>query len=315
MQNNSNDDVYDIVIIGGGAAGLAAGLYAARARMKAILLERLGYGGQLLTYESVENYPGFPDGVTAFELAELFKAQASKFGLETVNAEVIGLRAEGPVKTVEIVGRALQAKSVIIATGASPRKVGVTGEREFTGRGVSYCAVCDGPFYKNQEVAVVGGGDTAVEEAIYLTKFASKVYLIHRRPVLRAAKVIQERALRNEKIEILWKTIVSEIHGGPFGVEYIVLKDIETCKPSRLPVTGIFVFVGLNPNVDFIPPAVQRDRSGFIVTDAEMATSVPGVFAAGDIRSKELRQIVTAVGDGATAAYNAGKYIEAHFSH
>lgn len=305
------NELYDLIIIGGGPAGLAAGLYAARARMKTLLLERMGFGGQLLTYEKVANYPGFPGEIGAFDLAELFKAQALRFGLETHNAEVIGLDLENPIKRVNLAGGGLlQTKTIVIASGTFPNKLGVKGETELTGRGVSYCAVCDAPFFRDQEVAVVGGGDTAVEEAIYLTKFVKQVHLIHRRDQLRAMKVIQEQAFQNEKIRFALSSVVTEIAGGQGGVEHLILQHTQTGEASTLSVNGVFVFVGLQPHGSFIPPAIERDEQGFIKTDQEMATTVPGVFAAGDIRSKALRQIVTAVGDGATAAFNAGRYIE-----
>jgi thioredoxin reductase (NADPH) len=303
-------EIYDMIIVGGGPAGLTAGLYAARARLKTILLEQMGFGGQLLTYEKVENYPGFPEGVSAFGLGELISAQALRFGLETRNAEVVSLELEESVKTVRLANGTLRARSIIIASGASPNKLGVKGETEFTGRGVSYCAVCDAPFYRGQEVAVVGGGDTAIEEALYLTKFARRVHVIHRRERLRATEVIQESARENGAITFLLNTVVSSIEGDPTGVQGLLLRDAAGGVESRLDVSGIFVFVGLQPNTGFIPLCVKRDALGFLSTDQEMATSVPGVFAAGDVRVKELRQIVTAVGDGATAAFSAGKYVE-----
>jgi thioredoxin reductase (NADPH) len=307
------NDTYDMVIIGGGPAGLSAGLYAARGRLNAILLERMGFGGQLLTYETVENYPGFPEGIGAFGLSELFSAQALKFGLKTRTSEVLDLQLQEPIKTVVLHDGTIRTKTIVLASGASPIKLGVKGEREFTGRGVSYCAVCDAPFYRDQEVAVIGGGDTAIEEAIYLTKFASRVYVIHRRDQLRATPVIQERARANAKISFVLSTVVTEIVGGPFGMEKLSLMNVKESRPSELVVNGAFIFVGIQPNSTYLPTEIDRNAMGFIRTDQEMATSIPGVFAAGDIRLKELRQIVTAVGDGATAAFNAGKYIEHNF--
>ena len=306
----STTDVWDILIIGGGPAGLTASLYANRARYKTLVLEKVGLGGQLLSYEKVDNYPGFAESISTFELVELFKNQAARFGMEHQNAEVTGMSLDGEIKTVHAADQDYRAKAVIIASGCSPRKLGVKGEAEFTGRGVSYCAICDGPFYRNEEVAVVGGGDTAVEEAVYLTKFASRVHLIHRRDELRAVKVIQEEAFRNDKITIHWNTVVSEIRGGDQGVSELILQDVKTKELRELKVPGVFVFVGLIPNAHFVPESVERDPQGFLVTDPNMATAVPGVFAAGDVRSKSLRQIVTAVGDGATAAFNAGRYVE-----
>ncbi|ROQ93552.1 thioredoxin-disulfide reductase [Desulfosoma caldarium] len=306
---------YDMVIVGGGPAGLTAALYASRARYKTLLVERIGLGGQLLTYEKVDNYPGFPEGITTFELTELFKAQGLRFGMEHRSVEVTGLDLSGTIKVLHTPEGPMEAKAVIIATGCTPRKLQVKGEAEFTGRGVSYCAICDGPFYRNEEVAVIGGGDTAVEEAVYLTKFASHVHIIHRRNTLRAVKILQEEALANPKITVHWNRIVTEIQGGPQGVTGLVLQDTVTNASSELNVSGVFVFVGLVPNTQWVPEDVHRDALGFLITDNQMATSVPGVYAAGDVRSKSLRQIVTAVGDGATAAFCAGRYVESLAHH
>ncbi|MFZ2444918.1 MAG: thioredoxin-disulfide reductase [Syntrophobacteraceae bacterium] len=310
----AENKIYDMIIIGGGPAGLTAGLYAARARLDALLLEQMGFGGQLLTYERVDNYPGFPEGIGAYGLAELISAQALRFGLQTRNAEVRGLDLGGKIKRIILSDGWIETKTVVIASGASPNKLGAKGEIELTGRGVSYCAVCDAPFFRNQDVAVVGGGDTAIEEALYLTKFADKVHIVHRRERLRATPVIQEKAFQNEKISFILCKVVTAIEGGPGGVEGLSLRDVKSSEQSVLPVSGVFVFVGIKPNAAFIPPEIHRDPCGFICTDQEMATCIPGVYAAGDIRSKALRQIVTAVGDGATAAFNAGRYIEENFS-
>ncbi len=293
---------------------MTAGLYAARARLNALLLERMGFGGQLLTYEKVDNYPGFPDGVGAFGLGELISAQALKFGLKTRNAEVVDLAVTERVKTVKLSDGELRTKTIVIASGASPNKLGIKGESEFTGRGVSYCAVCDAPFYRDQDVAVIGGGDTAIEEAIYLTKFAKRVFVVHRRDELRATKVIQERALQNDRISFILNSVLIEVHGNEGqGVDRLTLREAKGTATSELPVNGVFVFVGIQPNSSYVPPEIDRDVFGFVRTDQEMNASVPGVFAAGDVRLKALRQIVTAVGDGATAAFNAGRYIESHF--
>jgi thioredoxin reductase (NADPH) len=306
----AENKIHDVIIIGGGPAGLAAGLYAARARLDVVLFEQMGFGGQLLTYERVENYPGFPEGIGAFGLAELISAQALRFGLRVENAEIMGLDLSGKTKKVMLAKGAVETKTIIIASGASPNRLGVKGEIELTGRGVSYCAVCDAPFYRGQQVAVIGGGDAAIEEALYLTKFAARVYVIHRRDRLRATPIIQEKAFQNEKVSFILCNVVDEIKSGPEGVAGLTLRDVKSSEVSDLPVTGVFVFVGIKPNSEFIPREIERNRAGFICTDQEMATGVPGVFAAGDIRAKELRQIVTAVGDGATAAFNAGRYIE-----
>jgi thioredoxin reductase (NADPH) len=309
---NNNSEIYDLVIIGGGAAGFAAGLYAARARLRTILLERLGYGGQLLTYERVDNYPGFPEGISAFGLIELFTAQALRFGLESRFADVVGIESGDFHKTVRLADGQILARSLVIATGAAPNKLGIKGESELTGKGVSYCAVCDAPFFREQDVAVIGGGDTAVEEAIYLTRFARRVYLIHRRDSLRAVQVVQEQARQNPKIEFIWNTVPTEIQGGDQGVENLLLTNTQTHQSASLKVNGVFVFIGIQPNTGFLPGDLELDHLGFIVTDQEMATSMAGVFAAGDVRSKNLRQIVTAVGEGAIAATSAGRYLESH---
>jgi thioredoxin reductase (NADPH) len=309
----TGNNIYDMVIIGGGPAGLTAGLYAARSRMNALLLEQTGFGGQLLVYERVENYPGFPEGIGAFALSDLMRDQALRFGLVTRNVEVTGIEVADPIKKVHTSSGTIETKTVVLACGASPNKLGVKGESAFTGRGVSYCAVCDAPFYRNQEVAVVGGGDTAVEEALYLTKFASRVHVIHRRDRLRATSIIRDRAFGNEKISFVLNSVVTEIKGGGTGVEAVEVRNLKDDRPSLLPVTGIFVFVGIRPNSAFIPAGIARCNAGFILTDQEMATSVPGVYAAGDVRSKALRQIVTAVADGATAAFSASRYVEDHY--
>jgi thioredoxin reductase (NADPH) len=233
--------------------------------------------------------------------------------LQTRSSEVVGLEVGDEIKTVQLSDGALRCKAIVIASGASPNKLGAKGEAEHTGRGVSYCAVCDAPFFREQDVAVVGGGDTAIEEAIYLTKFAKRVYVVHRRDRLRATQVIQEKATQNPKVTFVYNTVVGEIEGGPQGVEGLLLQDVQSQNTSRLPVNGVFIFVGIHPNTQYVPHEIERDSLGFIHTDQEMATSVRGIFAAGDVRTKELRQIVTAVGDGATAAYNAGHYVETHF--
>ena len=270
----------------------------------------------MLSYETVENYPGFPEGVGAFDLAELIRTHSLKFGLQARNAEVGQLQIGNLIKEIHLAdGNILYSKTVILASGASPNKLGVKGETEFTGRGVSYCAVCDAPFYRNQEIAVVGGGDTALEEAIYLSKFADRVHVIHRRDRLRAIPIIQNRAAENDKISLVLNAVVTEIQGGPQGVEGLILRDTKDSRVWEFPINGVFVLVGVRPNGSYLPLEIDRDALGFVRTDQEMATSVPGVFAAGDLRQKRLRQIVTAVGDGATAAFSAGQYIEEHFHH
>jgi thioredoxin reductase (NADPH) len=301
--------MYDVIIIGGGPAGLTAGLYNARARLNVLLLERLAPGGQVLTTDSVENYPGFPDGVSGFELMDRMKTQAEKFGLKIRSEDVTGLELSRKRKAVLTGGGALETKAIILCCGATWKKLGVEGEDQLMGKGVSFCATCDGPFYRDQEVAVIGGGDTAVEEAIFLTRFVSKVHLVHRRDKLRATKVLQERAMSHGKIEFIWDSVPVKILGEK-GVEGIELKNVKTQSVFRKNVQGVFVFIGTLPNTDIVKGLIRLDENGFVVTDDNMQTSVQGVFAAGDIRSKLFRQISTAVGEGATASYAVEKYLE-----
>jgi thioredoxin reductase (NADPH) len=301
--------MYDLIIIGGGPAGLTAGLYNARARLNVILLEMLAPGGQILLTDWVENYPGFPDGISGFELVDKMKAQAENFGLKIQNEEALGLEITPEKKIVTTNKGRLETKALILACGATPRKLGIEGEDLLTGKGVSYCATCDGPFYRDQEVAVIGGGDTAVEEAIFLTRFASKIHLIHRRDELRAIKLLQERAMAEEKIQFVWDTVPTKVLGKN-GVDTVELKNVKTGELSRKDVQGVFIFVGTQPNTELVKGLVDLDENGFIKTGDHMETSIPGVFAAGDIRSKILRQISTAVGEGAEASFSAQRYIE-----
>jgi thioredoxin reductase (NADPH) len=300
---------YDLVIIGGGPAGLTAGLYASRARLKVLLVEKMVPGGQILVTDWIENYPGFPEGISGFDLAQKIAEQAGRFDLEIVTAEVQSLEVEGEVKTVNLDNETITSSAIIIASGASPRKLGLPGEDQFFGKGLSTCATCDAPFYKDRVVAAIGGGDTAVQESIYLTKFAKKVYLIHRRDELRATKILQERALANEKIEMLWDTVPTRF-SGLFAMDTVAIKNVKTGEARDLKVDGSFVWVGILPNTGFLNNCVTVDEAGFIVVDASMETSVPGVYAVGDVRDTPLRQIASAVGDAAIAAFSAGHYIE-----
>ncbi|NWF55688.1 MAG: thioredoxin-disulfide reductase [Syntrophaceae bacterium] len=300
---------YDLVIAGGGPAGLTAGLYAARAMLRTFLLEKMTPGGQAATTFHIENYPGFPDGISGPDLAQAMENQAKKFGLAVTYGEVKKISFQDPLWEVEYEDQKVLAKAVIVASGVEPRKLGIPGEETLRGKGVSYCATCDGPFFRDQEIGVVGGGDSAVEEALYLTRFASKVFLIHRRNALRAEKIIQERAFQNPKIEILWDTVVTRVLGDS-EVEGLELQDVKTKALRRLKVGGVFFYVGWLSNTGFLKGTANLDEQGYIITDDQMATSAPGLFAAGDVRKKLLRQVATAVGDGAMAAFAAGHYIE-----
>ncbi|ADY73844.1 thioredoxin reductase [Desulfurobacterium thermolithotrophum DSM 11699] len=302
--------IWDIVIVGAGPAGLAAGIYAGRSQLKTIILDQMLPGGQLLITEFIENYPGFYDGISGFELSEKLRIHAEKFGTLIENSQpVIAVNFDGELFNIKTENKELKGKTLIWAAGSTAKKLNIPGEAEFVGRGVSYCAVCDGAFFKDRIVAVVGGGDSALEEALYLTKFASKVYLIHRRDKFRAVKLIQDRVKKNEKIEPILNKIVVSINGTQF-VESLTLKDTQTGEITELPVDGIFIFIGNEPNVAPILHLVETTEKGFIITDEEMKTKTPGLFAAGDVRHKPLKQVVTATADGATAAMSAAKFLE-----
>ncbi len=300
---------YDLIIIGGGPAGLTAGIYAVRARLNVILYEKLVPGGQIIVTDWVENYPGFPEGISGMDLVEKIVEQAKRLGLKIENNEVISLDVSGQLKRVIFPDKTVTAHAIIIATGAHPKKLGVEGEDAFIGKGISFCATCDGPFYKNKVVAAVGGGDTAVQEGIFLTRFAKKVYLIHRRDQLRATKILQERAFANNKIDFVWNSVVTSIEGSD-GLEKLTVKNVKTGETKEIPVDGCFVWVGILPNSGFIPDTIKTDEYGFVITNHKMETSVSGIFSAGDGRSTPLRQIATAVGDAAIAAFSAEHYIE-----
>jgi thioredoxin reductase (NADPH) len=301
-------ETYDLVIIGAGPAGLTAGIYASRARLKTVILEKLYPGGHAATTSLVENYPGFPEGITGPELMELFAKQAQKFGCEIKSEEVISLELTGDKKIVRTANGEYYAKSVIVASGSQPNLLGVPGEEKFKGRGLSFCATCDGPLFKGKTVAVVGGGDSAVEEALQLAKFAEKVFLIHRRDTLRAVKILQERAFAEKKMEVVLNSVVTAVEGDK-RIESIRVRDVVTSQERRIPVSGVFLHIGYTPSTEFINFPVEKDDVGALVTDANCQTSVAGVFAAGDVRSKLLRQIVTAAADGATSTLAAGRYI------
>lgn len=301
---------YDIVVVGAGPGGLCAGLYGARARRKVICLEKYLPGGQIANTEEVEDYIGF-DLISGSELAMRMADHAKKFGLEIGSEEVEEIYADGDERVVQCAsGNIYRAKAVILATGGSPIKLNVPGEREYAGRGVSYCAICDGAFFKDQVIAVVGGGDAAVEEGAFLTKFGARVYIIHRRGELRAQKIIQQRAFDNPKIEFIWDTVVESINGDGRRVTNLSLENIKTGEKSTLDVGACFVFIGFHPNSDLTREELRKDAGGYIITDEKMETSIQGVFACGDVRAQLVRQITNAVGDGTTAAVAAEKYIE-----
>lgn len=301
-------DQYDVIIIGAGPAGLTAGLYCGRARLRTLILDKGLPGGELLNTERIEDYPGFGE-IAGRELAERLEAQARKFGPQIKMDEAIEVAPAGHAKRVVTAGGSYTAGVVIVAAGGKPKKLDVPGEAELAGRGVSYCAICDGPFFQDQTIVVVGGGNTAVEEADYLTRFGKKVYIIHRRREFRAQRIVQERALSNPKIEVLWNTMVTEIRGEQ-AVRAVRLRDVEGRGDRELEVEGVFIFVGFTPNN--IKEHAKHDQAGFFLTDDRMQTSVPGLFAVGDIRAQPVRQITNAVADGTVAAVTAEKYLTEH---
>ncbi|NLP18209.1 MAG: thioredoxin-disulfide reductase [Firmicutes bacterium] len=299
---------HDVIIIGGGPAGLTAGIYASRAKLKTVLIEKGLAGGQISVTEKVENYAGFSAGAGQ-ELIDIMEGQAKEFGTEMVLGEVEAVQFGGDTKIVTTNRGEYRAPVVILATGSHSRKLHVPGEDEFMGRGVSFCATCDGPFYEGLPVMVVGGGDAAVEEGLALTRFAQKVYIVHRRDALRATRIVQERAFANDKIEFIWDSVVEELKGGE-QLEQVVVKNVKDGQRREFTISGIFVYIGFIPNTGFVADKVEMDERGYIITNDVMETSVPGVYAAGDCRQKLLRQAVTAAGDGATAAFAAEKYLE-----
>ena len=300
---------YDVVILGGGPAGFSAGIYAARGNVKTAIVDISMLGGQPSNYLELENYPGF-DLIGGYDLMEKFEAHADKFGVEKFPMqEIQKIELNSDIKKIITNDKVFNAKTVIIATGAQPQKLNITGEKEFVGRGVSYCAVCDGAFYREKIVAVIGGGNAAVEEAIYLTRFANKVYVVHRRDKLRADKIVQERAFKNPKIEFIWDSVATEINGTS-NVEKLLIKNVQTNEIKELNVDGVFPYIGFSPNVDLINGQIQQNEQGFIKTDEYLNTSIKGVYAIGDVRQTPLRQVITAAADGAIAAVSAIKYLE-----
>jgi thioredoxin reductase (NADPH) len=300
---------YQLIILGGGPGGLTAGLYAARNKINTLLIEKAMMGGLVVYADLIENYPGFPDGIGGFELGDLMFKQAEKFGLKSLVAEIKGLDLKGPQKVVKTSEGDFTAKATIIALGSERINLNVPGEKEFVGRGVSYCATCDAAFFRNKEVAVVGGGDSAISEAIHLAKFASKVNLIHRRDKFRATPIFVDKAVAEPRINFILNNVVEAVEGEE-NVKQLKLSDVASGRKSVLPVSGVFVAVGQRPNTALVKDLLKLDSTGYIVTNEKMETGLPGVFAAGDIRSNSIRQCVSAAGDGATAALYADRFIE-----
>lgn len=295
----------DLIIVGAGPAGITAAIYAKRAELDAVVIDKQGIGGQVVLSELIENYPGIPS-ISGVDLMKQFEKHAASLGIEIKMHDVIKIDKKGGHLSVRTSDGVLESKAVVVATGAYPKKLNVAGEQKFTGRGVSYCATCDGPFFKGLDVTVVGGGDTAIKEALYLSKIVRKLYIIHRRDSLRAEKINQKRLFSAENVHFEWDSVVENI-GGETGVDFIKVRNLKTEKQKKVAVQGVFIFVGINPSTDFV--GVEKDKDKFIVTNQNMETSVKGIFAAGDCRVKRLRQVTTAVGDGATAAVAAEDYI------
>lgn len=300
--------MYDVAIIGGGPGGLSAGIYAARANLKAVIIERGLYGGQMQSTLDIENYPGF-ENIIGPDLAERLYNQALKLGVEWKYGDVTGVDLKGQPKTLQLEGESLQARSVILACGAKPRPLGVPGEAELTGRGVSYCATCDGALYRGADVVVVGGGDSAIKEALLLTRYAQTVTVVHRRDALRAAGIYQDRAFANPKIKFAWNSVVERIEGDG-RMSGVVIRNVKDNSTELLKASGLFIYVGVDPNTGFLKGSEILDEGGYILTGLDMATTIPGVYAAGDVRAESMRQIISAASDGATAAMNVYDYLE-----
>jgi len=305
-----SEATYDVIIVGGGPAGMTAGLYASRSCLKTLMLEKMLVGGQMMTTTMVENWPGYPGGISGPELMGRFQEHCVEFGLEIGYGTVEKITNNGATKTLIVDGKEMTCRVVIIATGVVPRKLGIPGEEALVGRGVSYCATCDGAFFRDVPIAVIGGGDTAAEEALFLTRFASKVIMVHRRDKLRATKILQERIKENDKIEIAWNAVVEEFLADNSGLTGAVLRDVKTGATREIELKGMFVAVGVTPTTGFAADILHLDEDGYIIAGENTCTSVPGILAAGDCRTTVLKQVSTAVGDGAVAAVMAEKLIE-----
>ncbi len=306
----ANRESYEVIIIGGGPAGLTAGLYCQRAALNTVLFERGLLGGQIAISKEVENYPGL-QGITGFDLAEKMSHHAKSFGLTAIQEEVAEVQPGADLHSVRLAnGDRLYAAVLILAAGGSVRKLGIPGEAEYAGSGVSYCATCDGFFFRDKSVVVVGGGDTAVEEALYLSKLVKKIYLIHRGSSLRASRILQDRLMKEPRIEVIWNTIITEIKGNGSTVEEVVFENVLTGEKGENPIDGVFIFIGYSPNNKLVPPAIRTNEQGFVITDDKCETSIPGIFAVGDLRQKFANQIVIAAADGCIAALAAAHYLE-----
>lgn len=301
--------MYDVIIIGGGPAGLTAALYSSRARLKVLLLEDLSLPAQITLTDKIENYPGFIEGIMGFELIDKIKKQVEKIGAEFFQGSVKNIQKDTQGWKVITKNGTYNCLSLIVASGTKPKKLGVVGEDKFSGKGVSYCATCDGPFFKDKDIAVIGGGNSAVEEALFLTRFVRKIFLIHRRNRLRATKILQEKAFANKKIKFIWDSTVNEILGSE-KVEAVQTTNIKTNKKTELSCDGVFIFTGHLPNTNFVKEIVELDQSGYIISNENMETSQKGIFVCGDCRKKMLRQVITACADGAIAAFSAGQYVD-----
>ncbi len=304
------DEFHDLIIVGGGPCGLAAGLYAMRAALDAVLLEKTLIGGQVAIPKGIENYPGIEE-ITGFDLVDKMLQHALSYGLKVVQEGATAIEPGNGAHSVRLAnGRTLQAYAVIVATGGKARRLGIPGEVEYMGRGVSYCATCDGFFFRDKVVAVIGGGDSAVEEALYLARLARKVYIVHRRDSFRASKLLQQKVLQDPRIEVLWNTVATEIKGDDGGVAGLSLRNTASGRPVDLSVDGVFIYVGFNPDKEVVPPGINIAPSGYVVTDEKCETNIPGIFVAGDLRLKYANQIVIAASDGCVAALAAARYIE-----
>lgn len=308
IQDNSITDRFDVVIVGAGPAGLTAGIYCSRFSLDTLIIDKNPGAGQLAVIDFIENYPGFEDGISGFDLLNKMRQQAERFGVRFVDAEVVDIDIQN-LTSITDEGKRFFSKAVILATGSKPKPLGVKGENELLGKGVSYCATCDGPLFRGKEIVVVGGGDSAVGEAIFLSKFARGLKLIHRRDKLRAAAILQERLFNNKNVKVIWNSVVTEICGKE-EVSAVKIMDVNTKAVSNISADGVFIFVGTIPNTEFLKGKLELDRDGFIITDHNTQTSVKGIYACGDVRSKPLRQIVTACAEGAQAAFSCYHYIE-----